>query len=356
MKAVVLTKLGGAKVLKVQDIPKPVINNPNDVLIQIKYSGINFAEILARRGLYKWVPAKKGFILGMEGSGVVEEVGNEVTKFKEGDPVIVARGFGCHAEYVVLEEKFVFPAIPWFSLEQNAAFTGSFMTAYIALVKMARVESGETILVQAAAGALGTATVMLAKALGLKVAGTTSSTEKISTLHTLGIDLAINYSKENFKENIMEWTDNKGVNVVLESVGGKIFSESLQCLSPMGRLIFVGISSVRFSKFNPLTWWSTYKLIPKVNLLDMLGKSQGIFAFHVGRLLDDNYVEVKELFADLVDLVQQHKIYPVVGRIFPLNEIAIAHKMIESRKNIGKILLKIPNQKKELKGVFSRNS
>lgn len=341
MKAIVLSKLGGANVLKVQDFPRPFVNNPNDVLIKMKYSGINFAEILARRGLYKWVPAKKGFILGMEGSGVVEEVGNEVTNCKVGDPVIVARGFGCHAEYVTLEEKYVFPAIPRFTLEQNAAFTGSFMTAYIALVKMARVESSETILVQAAAGALGTATVMLAKALGLKVAGTASSTEKLTILHKLDIDLAINYSKENFKESIMEWTDNKGVNVVLESVGGKIFSESLQCLSPMGRLIFVGLSSVRFSKFNPLTWWSTYKLIPKINLLDMLGKSQGILAFHVGRLLDDNYAEIRQLFVDLVDLVQQHKIYPVVGRIFPLDEITNAHRMIESRKNIGKILLKI---------------
>ncbi|MFX0125091.1 MAG: zinc-binding alcohol dehydrogenase family protein [Candidatus Hodarchaeota archaeon] len=341
MKAIVLTKLGGADVLKVQDIPKPSINNPNDVLIQMKYSGINFAEILARRGLYKWVPAKKGFILGMEGSGVVEEVGNEVTSYNVGDPVIVARGFGCHAEYIALEEKYIFPAIPRFTLEQNAAFTGSFMTAYIALVKMARAESGETILVQAAAGALGTATVILAKALGLKVAGTASSTEKITTLQNLGIDLAINYSKANFKESIMEWTDHNGVNIVLESVGGKVFRESLQCLSPMGRLIFVGLSSLRFNKFNPLTWWPTYKLIPKVNLLNMLGRSQGILAFHAGRLLDDNYREIRGLFGDLVDLADQHKIYPIVGRIFPLDEITNAHRMIESRKNIGKLLLKI---------------
>ncbi|MHA2202466.1 MAG: quinone oxidoreductase family protein [Candidatus Hodarchaeales archaeon] len=341
MKAIVLTKLGGANVLKAKDIPKSSIINSNDVLIKMKYSGINFAEILARRGLYKWVPAKKGFILGMEGSGVVEEVGNEVTNCKVGDPVIVARGFGCHAEYVALEEKYVFPAIPRFTLEQNAAFAGSFMTAYIALVKMARVESGETILVQAAAGALGTASVLLAKALGLKVAGTASSTEKLAVLHKLGIDLAINYSKESFKESIMEWTNNKGVNVILESVGGEIFSESLHCLSPMGRLIFVGLSSVRFSKFNPLTWWSTYKLIPKVNLLEMLGKSQGILAFHVGRLIDNNYTEIRRSFVDLVNLVQKHKIAPVIGKIFPLEAIAKAHRMIESRNNIGKILLKI---------------
>ncbi|MFX0152752.1 MAG: zinc-binding alcohol dehydrogenase family protein, partial [Candidatus Hodarchaeota archaeon] len=181
----------------------------------------------------------------------------------------------------------------------------------------------------------------LAKALRLQVAGTASKTEKINILHKLDIDLAINYSKENFKEHIMEWTDNKGVNVVLESVGGKIFRESLQCLAPMGRLIFVGLSSIRFSKFNPLTWWSTYKLIPKVNLLEMLGKSQGILAFHVGRLLDINYLEIKKSFVDLVDLVQQHNIAPVIGNIFPLEEITKVHQMIESRNSIGKILLKI---------------
>ncbi len=341
MKAIMLTKLGGPDVLKVHDVPKPTIKNPNDVLVKIKFSGINFAEILARRGLYKWVPARKGFILGMEGAGIVEKVGTEVANFNVGDPVIVVRGFGCHAEYIVLEEKYVLPAIPNYTLEQNAAFTGSFMTAYLALVKFARVESGETILVQAAAGALGTATVKLAKALGLKVAGTASNTEKITMLNKMGINLAINYSKENFKESIMEWTDNKGVNVVLESVGGEVFRDSLQCLSAMGRLIFVGLSSIRFSKFNPLTWWSTYKLIPKISLLDMLGKSYGIQAFHAGRLLDNNYTEIRKSFDDLVNLVQQHEISPTISRIFQLNEIVEAHRMIESRNNIGKILLKI---------------
>jgi NADPH2:quinone reductase len=280
----------------------------------------------------------------MEGSGIVKEVGNEVTRYKNGDPVIVARGFGCHAEYVVLNEKYVFPALPSYTLEQNAAFIGSFMTAYITLVKMARVETGETILVQAAAGALGTATVKLAKALELKVAGTASTTEKITTLNNMGIDLAINYTKENFKKRIMEWTDNKGVKIVLESVGGRIFRDSIQCLAPMGRLVMVGLSSVRFNKYNPLTWWPTYKMIPKVNLLDMLGKSQGILAFHVGRLLDDNYAELKVIYRDLVDFVQHHQIYPLIGGIYPLEEIAKVHQLIESRQTIGKTLLKINDE------------
>ncbi len=341
MKAIVLDKLGGPTVLQVKEIQEPSLSGPNDVLIRMKFSGINFAEILARRGIYKWIPRKKGFILGMEGSGFIEEVGKNVTSLKIGDQVIVARGYGCHAEYVTMNEKFVFPAIPQYVAAQNAAFSGSFMTAYIALKKMARVEAGETILVQAAAGALGTATVMLAKAMGLLVVGTTSTQKKVSILEKLNIDLAINYSNENFRERIMNWTENVGVNVILESVGGTIFKESLQCLSPMGRLILVGISSVKFSLLNPLTWWPTYRLIPRINLLSMLGKSQGILAFHLGRLLDNNYSEIQKIFLELVDFIQEQKIYPLIGKIYPLEKIADAHRFIESRESFGKILLQI---------------
>ncbi|MHA2075396.1 MAG: quinone oxidoreductase family protein, partial [Candidatus Hodarchaeales archaeon] len=203
MKAIVLEKIGGPQVLQVKRIQKPSVKDPNEILIRMKFSGINFAEILARKGLYKWVPKKKGFILGMEGSGIVEEIGENVVDHKVGDSVIVASSNGCHAEYVVMNEKYVFPTIPGYSLSQNAAFSGSFMTAYIALKKMARVETGETILIQAAAGALGTATFMLAKAMGLKVVGTCSTSKKISILEKLGIDLAINYTNENFREIIM---------------------------------------------------------------------------------------------------------------------------------------------------------
>ncbi|MCK4848621.1 MAG: NADPH:quinone oxidoreductase family protein [Candidatus Heimdallarchaeota archaeon] len=341
MKAILLDKIGRSDVLQVKNVPKPDITTSNELLINLKYSGINFAEILARRGLYKWVPSRTGFILGMEGAGIVEEIGSDVTNFKKGDSVIVARGFGCHAEYISLDKKYVFPAIPGYTLQQNAAFSGSFLTAYIALVQMARVRAGETILVQAAAGALGTATVILAKALGLKVAGTASSPEKINILQNYGVDLGINYSKLRFKDKILEWTNFKGVDVVLESVGGEIFRDSLLCLSPMGRLVFVGLSSIRFNKFNPLTWWSTYKLIPRINLLNMLGKSQGILAFHVGRLLDTSYTELREVFEDLVDFVSQHQITPPIGRIFPLERIAEAHQLIESRQSIGKVLLEI---------------
>ena len=341
MKAVVLDKIGSSDVLQVKDVPKPTINTSNDLLINIKYSGINFAEIHARKGLYQWVPSKTGFILGMEGSGIVEEIGDGVKDYKKGDPVIIARGFGCHAEFISLDQKYVFPTIPQYSLQQNAAFVGSFMTAYVALVKMARVTPGETILVHAAAGALGLATVILAKTLGLMVAGTASSSEKLSLLDEFKIDLGINYSKTEFKDTIMEWTNSKGVDIVLESVGGKVFQDSLRCLSPMGRLVFVGLSSLRFNKFNPLTWWSTYKLIPRVNLLKMLGKSQGVMAFHIGRLLDDNYTELKNIFEDLVEFVTEHQITPYIGNIFPIEKISEAHRLIESRQNIGKTLLEI---------------
>lgn len=343
MKAVVLEKLGGPEVLRVKEVPNPEITDENELLIDMKFSGLNFAEILSRRGLYQWVPQKKGYILGMEGSGIVVETGNNVKgEFKVGDRVIVARGFGCHAEYVKIDQKYVFPAIKSFNFEQNASFTGSFLTAYIALKEMARVRNGESILIQAAAGALGTAAVQLSKSMGLVTLGTASQDHKIEFLEReLNIDYAINYETENFRHRVMEWTKNKGVDVVLESVGGNVFRESLLCLSPMGRLILVGLSSVNFSKWNPLTWWSAFRTFPRVNLLNMLGRSQGVLAFHAGRLLDSDYDRIRKLVLDLIEVVENHKIYPIIDKIFPLENIADAHKRISSRQNVGKVVLKL---------------
>lgn len=341
MKAILLKKLGGPNVLKVTEVTKPAVTKPTDVLVRLHYSGINYAEILSRKGLYQWVPQKKNYILGMEGAGVVEEIGKEVKDIKIGDRVLVLRGYGCHAEFIKLHEKFIFPIPKNYSLEDGAAFTGSFMTAYIAITRMARMRKKESILVQAGAGALGTSTIKLAKAMEMTVIATASNCEKIQLIEELGVDLAINYTKDNFKEKVMNFTNNTGVDVVLESVGGKVFRDSLKCLAPMGKLVMVGISSVRFNKFNPLTWYPTLRLIPRVNLLKMLGKSQGVMGFHAGRLLDNNYQEMMEMFLELVELVEKKNIKPVIGKIFPLSEIAEAHKFIESRKSHGKVLLKI---------------
>ncbi|MHA1213948.1 MAG: quinone oxidoreductase family protein [Candidatus Hodarchaeales archaeon] len=343
MKAVVLSKRGKASVLKVSDVPIPEIKDEEEVLIKVKAAGINFAEILTRRGIYQWSPKTKSFVLGMEGAGIVEAVGSSVKNVKPGDKVVVGCQSGCYAEYVNVSSKNVFPAIESYSFYENAAFPVSFLTSFVGLRELARVREGESLLVHAAAGSLGIATIRLAKALGLKVAGTTSQQKKIDFLQQkTEIDLTINYERESFSTRIMEWTKDAGVDIILESIGGDVFKESIKCLAPLGRIIVVGMSNTKFDKKNPLTWIPAWKSIPRINVLSMLGRSQGVFAYHVGRLLSQRYDRLHELFLELHEIVQEHSIRPTIDSIIPLKDVAKAHQRIEKRHNIGKVVLKIP--------------
>jgi NADPH2:quinone reductase len=152
---------------------------------------------------------------------------------------------------------------------------------------------------------------------------------------------AINYQTDDWRAAIDTWTDSQGVDVILESVGGKVFRDSIACLAPLGRLVVVGLSSIRFSKFNPLTWWGAWRTLPRVNILKMLGRSQGIMAFHVGRLLSERYDRLMAAITDLRKLVSEHDIRPIIDKVFPLEDVAKAHQRLESRQSIGKVLLKI---------------
>jgi NADPH2:quinone reductase len=339
VKAIVLKQRGKADVLRPVNIPPPPPPVSDEVLIRLKAAGVNYAEILTRRGIYGWVPKERQFVLGMEGAGIVEAVGPDVRVFSPGDQVIVGHQYGCQAELVKVSQRYVFPTIDDYSFEENAAFAVSFLTAYVALREMARVRSQESLLIQAAAGGLGTAAVKLGKAFNLEIAGTASSPKKLDFLRNhMSLDLASNYNS--FRDEVAIWKPD-GVDVVIESVGGKIFRDSLTCLAPMGRLVVVGLSSVHFSKFKPWTWWPAYRTLPKVNILKMLGNSQGLMSFHVGRLLFKQYSKMKKLFDELVELVQEHSIRPVIDTVFPLADISEAHRRIETRQNIGKVILSI---------------
>ncbi|MFX0114020.1 MAG: NADPH:quinone oxidoreductase family protein [Candidatus Hodarchaeota archaeon] len=343
MKAVVLKKLGNPSVLQVSNVPDPSPPSSNEVTVRIKVAGLNFAETLMRRGLYQWIPGKKktGFVLGMEGAGVVEEIGPEVTEFSPGDRVIVGSNSGLYAQFVKVPKTQVYPAIESFSFEENAAFAVSFLTAHVGLEEMARVRKGETLLIHAAAGALGTAAVQLGRAFGLEIVGTASTSAKIQFLTNKMSIQAINYQKDDFKAFVNTWTKGTGVDVILESIGGKVFRDSLSCLAPMGRIIVVGLSSIQFSKFNPFSWWGAWRTLPRVNILKMLGLSQGIMAFHLGRLLSERYEQLVLAFEKLRKMVLEYDLRPIIDNIYPLEDATAAHRRLESRQSIGKVLLEI---------------
>lgn len=336
MKAYLLKKHGKPEVLKIHEVEEPS-PKPNEVKIKVSHIGINYAEILSRRGQYNWAPSKP-YIPGMEGIGEIVEVGSEAGNHKPGDKVIFGNQTGTYAEFITVRDYMALPVIPNMTDEENAAFLVNFVTAWISLFKMGRILPEDIVLIHAAAGGVGTAAVQLAKAHGCKVYGTASRPEKIDLIKRLGADEAINYLTEDFYQVIKE--KDGGVDYVLEVVGGDVFKKSVELLNPFGRLVVTGYASIPLNKWNPLTWWPTWRDAPKAPIMKMAQNSYGILASHVGYLIEKPEV-VKANWEELASYVNKHNLKPVVSKTFNFDELPEAHRYIESRESYGKVLVKV---------------
>jgi NADPH2:quinone reductase len=324
--------------LKITDTPLPQ-PEANQVRVKIQAIGINYAEILSRKGLYGWAP-KRPYILGMEAFGQIDTVGKGVEQRRVGEKVIVGAQYGCYAEYIAVPELQALPAIDVYSPEENAAFAVNYMTAWVSLVKMARLQPTDRVLIQAAAGGVGTAAVQLAKHFGCTVYGTAGNDDKVERLYTLNIDRAINYRRRDFEQDIRTLTNGEGVDVVLEMVGGEVYRKSINLLAPFGRIVVAGFAGLDLQKWNPVSWWKTWRAIPRASVSQMAVNSYGVLASHLGYQLKDA-ARLLNTWQELTTFVQTHQIRPVVGAIFPFDDIAKAHQLMESRQSYGKIVVKV---------------
>ncbi len=339
MKAYVLKKFGKPEVLKIQEVDEPTIKEPTDVKIKVQAIGLNYAEVLSRKGQYRWAP-KRPYTLGMEAVGIVEEVGAEVTHVKAGDQVIVGGQTGSYAEKVVASSHLVFPAISRFSLEENAAFMVNFVTAWVALMQLAKAKPDEKVLIHAAAGGVGTAAVQLMAANGSTVIGTAGSDEKLKLIKELGAHEAINYLQQDFYEVVKEKYE--GVDVVLEVVGADVYRKSLELLNPFGRIAIAGFASISIKPWNPFSYIKTWMDAPKVNLMNIAKKSYGVFATHIGYLTANKQLTTT-VWDEMSSFVESHQLKPVVGKTFEFKDMAEAHRYMESRKSVGKIVILMPS-------------
>ena len=338
MQAYVLRKPGQPHTLKIEDVDSPFMGS-NEVRVKIQTIGLNYAEIQSRKGLYGWAP-KRPYIPGMEAFGIIDEVGVDVTTLVSGMPVIVIGQFGCYAEEVVVPATQILPAFQQFSGAENAAFAVQFMTAWVALMEVCRLRSTDRVLIQAAAGGVGSAAIQIAGALGCQIFGTASQDEKLDLIKSLGAEHAINYRTADFVEYIHNVTGGQGVDVVLEVVGGDVFRKSLKLLNPFGRLVVIGFASLNLNKLNPFSWWQTWRDIPRVKINDMATASQVVGASHLGYLLKDSE-RLMRIWGNLHDFTIEHELKPVIGNEFPFSEMAAAHTLMESRKSMGKIVVHI---------------
>jgi len=257
-----------------------------------------------------------------------------------GEHVIVGTQYGSYAEKILVKKQQALPVIESFSPEENAAFAVNYLTAWVSLFEMARLRSTDSVLIQAAAGGVGTAAVQLAKHFGCTVFGTAGNDEKIKLLSNLNIDGAINYRTQDFENEIKKMTNGKGVDVILEVVGGEVYKKSLRLLSPLGRIIVVGFASMNMQKWNPLSWLRTWRDMPKATIMKMAEKSYGVMATHLGYLLP-NEKQLQHTWNELCTFMETHDIKPVVGHTFDFDEIEKAHELMESRKSQGKIVINV---------------
>ncbi len=322
MRAIEVAALGGTDQLELVNLPDPT-PGPGEILIDIEACGLNYADVMMRRGLYVGGPPPR-FIPGLEVAGTVSAVGDSVTKVVPGQKVMALVSHGGYAEKVVAPSTSVMARPEGMSAEAAAAFPVNYFTADFALHFAGNIQPGQTVLIHAAAGGVGTAAVQLAKIAGARVIATASSAAKLERVKALGADVCIDYTKEDFLAVVKDVTDGKGVELVLESVGGDVFDKSMSALRTLGRLIVFGIASADARR-------------PDVR--DMLFRNLWVIGLHLGALMANP--EVAKTSAErLFGLLANGKIVPQVGHVLRLDDAARAQDLLGDRGNYGKVVIK----------------
>lgn len=323
MKAVYVTAHGGPDVLQVQDVAPPE-PGPGQVRIRLAATTVNFADIQGRRGSYPTAPDPP-FIPGLEAAGTLDALGPGATGFSVGQRVTAHAVGGSYAEYVLARAIEVFPLPDSVEWESGACVPSVGCTAYNLLTLAGRMQPGETVLIHAAAGGVGSTAVQLARVLGAgTIIGTVGSAEKAKVAGELGADATINYRDEDVVERVRALTGGAGADLVLDAVGADTFERSLACLAPFGRLVCYGQSSGPPPPIAPGPLYPDNKAI--------IGYSTGGHR----RLRPD---ALRPPALAVLKLLAQGRWRPFIGARFPLAQAADAHRLVEDRESIGKVLL-----------------
>jgi NADPH:quinone reductase-like Zn-dependent oxidoreductase len=341
MRAVVITEHGGPEVLRVQDRPDPPVGR-GQVRIAVKAAGINFADTVARVGLYPDSPPVP-CVVGYEVAGEIESVGEGVEEHKVGDRVLAGTRFNGQAELVTVRSEMAYALPEEWSFEQGAAFPVNYATAQAALVTMGGLEQGDRVLIHAAAGGVGTAATQIAKLRGAEVFGTASAS-KHDAIREQGVDHAIDYRSHDFAAEVMRITDGEGVDLILDALGPTSARKGYRILRQGGCLIVYGASEVSTgeqrdllaagramlkSPFATLPWWKG---------IGVINENKGVFGLNMLQWWDREG-NLDRVIDPLLPEVQQGRLRPVVAESFPFERAPDAHRFIAERRNVGKVVL-----------------
>ncbi len=330
MKALVITRFSGPAALAVQDVPEPA-PQPGQTLVRVSAGGLNFADLMASKGGYPGTPPPP-LIAGREFSGVEESTGRRVMGYTQRS---------AFAEKTAAHSNLLWPVPDHWTDEQAAAFPVNFFTAYLlywqagmtaspvegrapSLVRAER-SSPPRVLIQAAAGGVGTAAVQIGRLLGVEMYGTSSSDEKLARVTELGLDHGINYKRNDYQEAVMNFTRGEGVDAVFEMLGGEHTAKSLRCLRDFGRVIQYGTATGKQ---------------PQLDVRALYAKSASVQGLWLTYLSQKREI-MEPAWQQLSAWIGERKLAPQIGQVFPLARAAEAYQLLEDGKNYGKVVLKI---------------
>jgi NADPH:quinone reductase-like Zn-dependent oxidoreductase len=341
MRTVVITRHGPPEVLKVEERPDPSVG-PGQLRVEVKAAGINFADLLARSGMYPDAP-KPPCVVGYEVSGVVESVGAGVERFEVGDRVLGGAKFNGYAELVTCAEDDVIPLPERLSFEQGAAVPVNYATAHAGLVLMGGLREGDRVLIHAAAGGVGIAGSQIARNIGAEIFGTASA-GKHDAIRSHGVTHAIDYGSVDFEDAVRELTNGEGIDLAFDAIGPSSFRKDYRLLRPGGRLVCFGLSEVQTGESRNIPGLlkglagMTTATMPWWKSLAMMNENKGVFGLNMLSWWETEG-NLRRVIEPLEPGLADGSLEPVVAESFPFDRAPDAHRFIHERRNIGKVVL-----------------
>jgi NADPH:quinone reductase-like Zn-dependent oxidoreductase len=336
MRQIVTTRNGGVEVLRIEEKPDPIANS-GEAIIRVRAAGLNFADILARQGLYPDGPPKP-CVMGYEVSGIVEALGEGVNTSLIGKAVVALTHFGGQAELVAVKATQMFDKPKSLTFEQAAAIPVNYLTAYALLLVMGSLHEGESILIHNSGGGVGLAALDIAKKIGAITYGT-ASPSKHKFLLDRGLDHAIDYRSQDWLPVLKELTGGRGVELVIDPLGGGHWKKSYAALRHTGRLGMFGVSTASATGFQgKLKLLKAVVQTPWFHPLGLFSRNRGVFGLNLGHLWHEPE-KIALWMRDIVRGVDEGWIRPYVDRAFSFDQVGEAHRYLEERRNTGKVVL-----------------
>lgn len=337
MKQVWITRAGLPEVLRMQDGPDP-IPRTGEVRIRVEAIGINFADVVGRMGVYRDAPPLP-YVPGYEVAGRIDMISQGVPDLLEGDRVLALTRFGGYSDVVCVPHKQVFKRLDWMSSQDGAAIGVNYLTAYMALIVMGALQPGNKVLVHGAAGGVGLAALDICRIIGVADVYGTASPHKHAFLRERGLPHPIDYRNMDYERVVMDLTGGKGVQLVLDPLGGAHWHKNYRLLSPTGRLVQYGASSLSPGKKR--SWWHMLRgaaKLPFYSPLSLAADNRGVAGVNLGHLWDHADL-LRPWMRQLIAWYDDALFRPHIDQTFPLAQAAAAHHYLHDRKNIGKVLL-----------------